>query len=193
MRSFHLLPLLSVLIFACTPTPEIESHTVAQTSETIERAERVTEKVRRKARATEKAEGKQDLVKDQVRVKQTNEGEPVIVQTGEASMYGRGFHGKTTANGEKFNKNDLTAAHPTLPLGSTATVTNLESGKSVDVRINDRGPYVKGRDIDLSEKAARELEMTKNGVAPVKIEAKLPDGDETKNTAGSGAGAGKTP
>jgi rare lipoprotein A len=72
-----------------------------------------------------------------------------VEQVGEASYYGRGFHGKKTATGEKFDQNDKTAAHPTLPLGTKATVTNLDNGTSVDVRINDRGPYVKGRDIDL--------------------------------------------
>jgi rare lipoprotein A len=97
----------------------------------------------------------------------------VVEQVGEASFYGHGFHGKKTATGEKFDQNDLTAAHPTLPLGTTATVTNLETGNSVDVKINDRGPYVKGRDIDLSKRAAKELGMTKDGVAPVKIEAEV--------------------
>jgi len=138
-------------------------------------AEKVAENVKQKAQATEKVEGNQDLVKDKVSVKQSADGKPIIEQTGEASSYGQGFHGKTTANGEKFDKNNLTAAHPTLPLGTKATVTNLDNGLSVDVRINDRGPYVKGRDIDVSEGAAKELDMTKSGIAPVKIEAKIPN------------------
>ncbi|HEX2260518.1 MAG TPA: septal ring lytic transglycosylase RlpA family protein, partial [Candidatus Binatia bacterium] len=107
-----------------------------------------------------------------------------VEQTGEASSYGQGFQGKTTAAGEKFDKNDLTAAHPTLPLGTKAKVTNLKTGKSVDVRINDRGPYVKGRDIDVSHGAAKKLDMTKSGIAPVKIEAKLPS---SKTSTGSGS------
>jgi rare lipoprotein A len=74
----------------------------------------------------------------------------------------------------------LTAAHPTLPLGTNATVTNLETGDSVDVKINDRGPYAKGRDIDLSKGAAKELGMTKDGIAPVKIEAEVTPGDKSK-------------
>jgi rare lipoprotein A (peptidoglycan hydrolase) len=148
--------------------------------EALERAEQVAKKVEQKAKATEKAEGKQNLVKDKVRVKTNEEGDPVIDQTGEASNYGRGFHGKNTANGEKFDQNKLTAAHPSLPLGSKAKVTNLKNGKSVEVRINDRGPYVRGRDIDLSKQAAQELEITKNGVAPVEIEAKLPDDDSKR-------------
>jgi rare lipoprotein A len=140
----------------------------------------VAEKVRQKARHTEKAEGKQDLVKDKVSVKTTPDGEPVIEQTGEASRYAMNFQGKKTANGEKFDQKKRTAAHPALPLGTKATVTNLENGKSVDVTINDRGPYVKGRDIDLSPSAAKELEITKQGVAPVKIEAQLPPTEESK-------------
>lgn len=97
--------------------------------------------------------------------------EPVYEETGEASFYGPGFHGKKTASGETFNQDELTAAHPKLPLGSEVEVKNLENGKSVTVEINDRGPYAKGRDIDLSKAAAKELDMIEGGTAPVKIEA----------------------
>jgi rare lipoprotein A (peptidoglycan hydrolase) len=146
----------------------------AENIKDAQKAGKVAETVKQKAQSTEKREGSQDLIKDDVSVKTSAEGKPVIEQTGEASSYGRGFHGKTTSNGEKFDKNNLTAAHPTLPMGTKATVTNLDNGKSVDVTINDRGPYVKGRDIDVSEGAAKELDMTKSGIAPVKIEAKIP-------------------
>jgi len=101
-------------------------------------------------------------------------GEKKVEQVGEASWYGSAHQGKTTASGEPFNQNALTAAHPTLPLGSEAVVTNLETGKSVEVTINDRGPYVKGRKIDLSRAAAQQLGMTKKGVAKVKIQATVP-------------------
>ena len=74
---------------------------------------------------------------------------------GVASWYGPGFHGKKTANGERFNTNDLTAAHKTLPFGTQVRVTNEQTGKSVVVRINDRGPYAHGRVIDLSKAAAQ--------------------------------------
>jgi rare lipoprotein A len=146
---------------------------LSEENEVKQEAQKIAEKVRRKAEVSEKAEGRQDLVKDEVKVKTGDNGQPVVEQVGEASFYGHGFHGKKTATGEKFDQNDLTAAHPTLPLGTTATVTNLETGNSVDVKINDRGPYVKGRDIDLSKRAAKELGMTKDGVAPVKIEAEV--------------------
>src|SRR3954449_5631169 len=75
-------------------------------------------------------------------------------QKGVASWYGPGFHGKKTANGERFNTYDLTAAHKTLPFGTQVRVTNGRTGKSVMVRINDRGPYAHGRVIDLSKAAA---------------------------------------
>lgn len=92
-----------------------------------------------------------------------------VEQVGTASWYGPGFHGQATASGETFNQNALTAAHRSLPLGSTAVVTNLATGKSVQVTINDRGPYVKGRKIDLSHAAAQKIGMKKKGVTRVKI------------------------
>jgi len=92
------------------------------------------------------------------------------VQTGEASWYGPGFKGKKTASGEIFDPAKFTAAHRTFPLGSRARVTHLASGKSIEVDINDRGPYVDGRIIDLSQAAARALGITENGTAMVKVE-----------------------
>jgi rare lipoprotein A len=99
------------------------------------------------------------------------EEEEVHVETGTASWYGPGFEGRPTASGEPMRQNRLTAAHPTLPLDTTAEVTNLENGRSVEVRINDRGPYVDGRIIDLSRAAAERLDMTEDGTAPVRVEA----------------------
>jgi len=93
-----------------------------------------------------------------------------FVQAGEASWYGAAFHGQTTASGETYNMYELTAAHKFLPLGSKVRVTNKVNNKSIVVRINDRGPYIKGRVIDLSKAAARELGMHDRGTAPVRIE-----------------------
>src|SRR5262245_47505327 len=90
-------------------------------------------------------------------------------QIGRASWYGARHQGKVTASGEVYNQYDLTAAHPTLPLGSRAVVTNLDNGKTVEVRINDRGPYVDGRVIDLSRGAAQVIGMVKPGVARVRV------------------------
>jgi rare lipoprotein A (peptidoglycan hydrolase) len=137
------------------------------------RTDGVARKVETKAKRTEKAEGKQNLVKDRVQTKTDASGKPVVEQTGEASWYGKRFHGKKTASGERFDQHAPTAAHPTLPLGTKATVTNLETGKSADVTITDRGPYAKGRDIDLSKGAADEIGVGKAGAAPVKIEAEV--------------------
>ena len=91
-------------------------------------------------------------------------------QTGMASYYGGSWHGKKTANGEIFNENSLTAAHKTLPFGTKVKVTNLDNGKSVVVRINDRGPYSKGRVIDLSKVAFSRIASTSKGVTRVKLE-----------------------
>ncbi len=94
----------------------------------------------------------------------------ISLGNGEASWYGPGFHGKTTANGEKYNMNDLTAAHPWLQFGSIVRVTNLDNNLSVKVRINDRGPYHKNRVIDLSKSAAKQIKLIKSGVGRVKLE-----------------------
>ncbi|HEY0556329.1 MAG TPA: septal ring lytic transglycosylase RlpA family protein, partial [Thermoanaerobaculia bacterium] len=88
---------------------------------------------------------------------------------GRASWYGPQFDGNPTANGETFDMNALTAAHRTLPLGSRALVRDLDNGREVVVKINDRGPYIQGRDIDLSYGAARELHMVPDGLARVEI------------------------
>ena len=90
-------------------------------------------------------------------------------QKGLASWYGPDFHGKLTSNRETYNMHALTAAHKTLPYGTHVKVTNLNNGKAVVVRINDRGPFIKGRIIDLSYAAARKLGLDLSGVAPVKI------------------------
>jgi rare lipoprotein A len=91
-------------------------------------------------------------------------------ETGRASWYGPGFHGRKTASGERYNMNAMTAAHKTLPLASYVRVTNTTNDKSVVVKINDRGPYVRGRVIDLSYAAARLLGFRKAGTTRVKIE-----------------------
>jgi len=95
---------------------------------------------------------------------------PGAVQSGVASWYGPGFHGKRTSNGEIYNQYDLTAAHPTFPLGTRVMVSNLNTRQSIEVRINDRGPFVGGRVIDLSYAAARSIGVYEPGTAPVRIE-----------------------
>ncbi|OYQ37722.1 hypothetical protein CHU95_00755 [Niveispirillum lacus] len=91
-------------------------------------------------------------------------------ETGIASWYGPGFHTKLTANGEQYNENELTAAHQTLPMPSLVRVTNLENGRSIVVRINDRGPFVSGRIIDMSRRGAQLLGFDQQGTAKVRVE-----------------------
>jgi rare lipoprotein A len=91
------------------------------------------------------------------------------VYVGNASWYGRWHHGRRTASGERFNMWDLTAAHRTLPLGTRVRVTNLNNGRSVDVRVNDRGPHIDDRIIDLSRAAAVRLDAEQPGVVPVTV------------------------
>ncbi|MCF7913981.1 MAG: septal ring lytic transglycosylase RlpA family protein [Spirochaetaceae bacterium] len=95
---------------------------------------------------------------------------PAWGETGYASWYGGKFQGRQTASGEVFDTNKLTAAHKTLPFGTVVEVTNLDNGKSIEVRINDRGPFVEGRVIDLSRAAAVKIGMMSTGIAPVKVE-----------------------
>ena len=90
-----------------------------------------------------------------------------IIQSGRASWYGPGFHGRRTASGETFNTNELTAAHRTLPFGTKVRVVNKKTGKSVVVRINDRGPYAHGRVIDLSKASAQAIGISGVGAVDV--------------------------
>ena len=104
------------------------------------------------------------------RVKLPSAPDTPLTQIGIASWYGPGFHGKPTASGTIYDQNDLSAAHQTLPLGSRVMVTNLNNGSSTEVIINDRGPFAKGRIIDLSYAAGRSLGMITPGTIPVRLE-----------------------
>lgn len=94
----------------------------------------------------------------------------MMIQRGEASWYGPGLQGKRTASGDRFDQTELTAAHQTLPLGSKVKITNLKNGKTAEVEITDRGPFVQGRIIDVSKAAAEKLGMIGSGTVPVEIE-----------------------
>jgi rare lipoprotein A len=97
-------------------------------------------------------------------------GKPIKVWTGVASWYGPGFHGRTTASGQPYDMYASTAAHPWLPFGSLVRVVNLETGQSELARINDRGPYVGKRELDVSYRLARRLSLVEPGTASVRIE-----------------------
>ena len=104
----------------------------------------------------------------------TVKAHPKPYQVGMASWYGSYFQGKDTASGEPYNMYDLTAAHPTLPLGTMVKVTNIRNGRSIIVKVNDRGPVVPGRIIDLSYSAARALNFRNNGLAHVRLDVVHP-------------------
>jgi len=95
---------------------------------------------------------------------------PLSVEHGKATWYGGRFHGRKTASGERFDKNDFTCAHKKLPFGTIVRVVNLETDRSVLVRVNDRGPYGKGRIVDVSEAAAKKLGMIHRGVVKARLE-----------------------
>ena len=99
----------------------------------------------------------------------TTRGGGQVSESGVASYYAHKYHGRKTASGERFDMNDMTAAHKTLPFGTRVRVTNVSNGKSVTVRINDRGPFVKGRVIDVSLAAAKKLDMVNAGLAQVRL------------------------
>jgi rare lipoprotein A len=105
-------------------------------------------------------------------------------ETGIASWYGEEFHGKYTANGEIFDLNQLTAAHRTLPMPTIVRVTNLENGRSIEVRVNDRGPYARGRIIDLSRRAAQLLGFEGQGTAKVRVQIDVPASIQAASLAG---------
>jgi len=94
---------------------------------------------------------------------------PAYEATGTASYYGRKFHGRRTASGERYDMHAMTAAHPSLAFGTVVRVTHLKNGRSVTVRINDRGPFIRGRIIDLSFAAAKTIGMLADGLARVRI------------------------
>jgi rare lipoprotein A len=110
-------------------------------------------------------------------IREVPEGRPsgvAGVYQGKASWYGKEQHGHATASGERFNMYEMTAAHRTLRMGTRVRVINLRNGRNVIVRINDRGPYGRGRVIDVSYAAARELGMLNSGVVPVRLEVLTP-------------------
>lgn len=139
-----------LMIFGCASTPRF--------------AEKET---RERGNATPRAESPTKEVQPS---RITPSGKVLLTLEGVVSYYAHDFQGKETSNGETFNMNDLTAAHRTFPFGTKVRVTNLENNKSVIVRVNDRGPFVEGRIMDLSLGAAKELDLIKTGTTRARLE-----------------------
>ena len=118
------------------------------------------------------SEHSNDQSKQTPQEKESTAHQPAHKEVGEASWYGPGFHGQETSSGETFDQKKMTAAHPSLPMGTKVQVTNLENDKKVEVKINDRGPFAENRVIDLSGAAANKLDMKGDGTAQVKVETK---------------------
>jgi rare lipoprotein A len=114
-------------------------------------------------------------------------------ETGIASWYGEAFHGHNTADGEVFDLNSLTAAHRTLPMPVVVRVTNLDNGRSIKLRVNDRGPYARGRIIDVSRRAAQLLGFEGQGTAKVRVQIDVPDSMMVATAAGRGGGPPPSP
>jgi rare lipoprotein A len=158
MIKITLISSLAILLLSCAgPSPRYTSldsgvSSAHKSTSTKNKAEKSTSK---KSTKKKSSSGSSSTKKNQME--------------GEASWYGPGFQGKKTANGERFNMYSMTAAHKTLPFNTIVEVTDLDTGKKIKVRINDRGPYAKGRIIDLSKKAAEKLGVLKKGHARVKL------------------------
>jgi rare lipoprotein A len=142
------IPLIVLLLMACAPKHRII--------------------IERKMPPSEKTEAKKEAMKEERPIIEKRETKEV--QYGVASWYGPDFHGKPTSSGEVYDMHQLTCAHNTFPLGTVVMVTNLENGRSLELKVNDRGPFVKERIIDLSYAAAQILGMWEKGTALVKVE-----------------------
>jgi rare lipoprotein A len=146
----------SVMLMSCASTPrfaEKETHTRSEEGRTKD----------------EKKPKEDSKGRDDQRSKAAS-GKTLLSLEGVVSYYAHDFNGKMTSNGETFDMNDLTAAHRTFPFGTQVRVTNLENGKSVMIRVNDRGPFVEGRIMDLSMGAAKEIDLIKTGTTRARLD-----------------------
>lgn len=173
--------LLAALLTACAPMPTSTEGAVATTGDAVRTPQASSRTGTELLAKMAPAPLRPDRLKDPAKAVQDRLYElewPEVDQQGIASWYGPGFHGRKTANGERFNQYELTAAHPTYDFGTQLCVRSKSSGQSVVVRVNDRGPFVKNRVIDLSKAAAEELGMLGKGVKSVEI-YKLDEGEDS--------------
>jgi len=161
----RLIQRVAIIVAAASLAGCVQTHVAANKPETVSPARKASQQTNRTA----------SLVHSRVAVarKRTpvaSNNKPAAAETASHGIASYYWQGTKTASGEKFNTNDLTAAHPTLPFGTRLRVTNVSSGQSVTVRVNDRGPFVRGRVVDVSYAAAEELGMVGGGVAKVKLD-----------------------
>jgi len=166
--SVVIVPVIFFLLMACGP----RHHVIYETRMPLpEKKEVVKEEERREKPAPpEKTEKKGEVKEERSIIEKVEKRETKDVQYGVASWYGPDFHGKPTSSGEIYDMYQLTCAHNTFPLGTVVMVTNLENGRSLELKVNDRGPFVKERIIDLSYAAAQILGIWEKGTAFVKVE-----------------------
>lgn len=169
IRKFNLIliTLILVILTGCSsaPTEKASINSSTQTKKTTKNSSTEIRKTSKKSSASTKKATKPSSAS----AKKTKEYSKKHALTGKASWYGKKFHGRLTASGERYSVEKFTAAHKTLPFGTVVRVTNTITNKSVDVKINDRGPYIKGRIIDLSPTAFNQIARVKQGVIPVKV------------------------
>ena len=169
--------LLAAVLSACAPLSTSTDGAIA-TSTTSDGAVAPVSASAKLAKAAPAVPRFKDPMQDLKADLEDQEPLPEVDQLGIASWYGPGFHGRKTANGERFNQYDLTAAHPKFAFGTQLCVRNAANGKTVMVRVNDRGPFVKNRVIDLSKAAAEEIGMLGKGVKKVEIYKLQPDDED---------------
>ena len=169
MNRVVIISAIAFIAFECTPSPRYRT---SEEPSTTSKGNKNSKPFSRYASKSSTSSSKSNIVfmKPSKEIPNYDKSKKKI--KGIASFYGLddGFHGKLTANGEVFDMNGMTAAHRTLPLGSLVKVTNLENNKSVTLRINDRGPYVRGRELDCSYGVARDLDFVNKGTASVQID-----------------------
>lgn len=170
MNRIVIISAIAFIAFECTPSPRYTSSEDPSTTSRGKKGSKSSSRYASKSSTTSSSKSNIVFMKPSKEIPEYDKSKQKI--TGIASFYGLddGFHGKLTANGEVFDMNGMTAAHRTLPLGSLVRVTNLENDKSVTLRINDRGPYVRGRELDCSYGVARDLDFVNHGTASVQID-----------------------
>jgi rare lipoprotein A len=161
----RLIQRVAIIVAAASLAGCVQTHVAANKLETVSPARKASQQTNR---TTSLVHSRVAVARKRTPVASTNK--PAAAETASDGIASYYWQGTKTASGEKFNTNDLTAAHPTLPFGTRLRVTNVSSGQSVTVRVNDRGPFVRGRVVDVSYAAAEELGMVGGGIAKVKLD-----------------------